>query len=267
MASSDIELYQLFKAEPRFLNVFVEMDLNETYTFEPITFKDFNRRCDGLLRSDNPDEATVIFEFQMQKTEDIYARIVSEMAMYHLENIKRKVCGVIVFRNPETDPDDHNWQQVRDTCPGLLKVLYLNQVYEDLKHNQPDSPLQAVFAPFCEKDPNLIRQNASSWSRQIHQLPYPKEQREIILKVFMSWLTQSLPDLSKKELKQMTSLTFDIKHTRFYKEVSEESRREGEFTGQLKLLRNMLNEGLISQETFDRKMNALKDQHPPEDLD
>jgi predicted transposase YdaD len=69
----------------------------------------------------------------------------------------------------------------------------------------------------------------------------------------------------------MTSLTFDIKHTRFYKEVSEESRREGrregEFTGQLKLLRNMLNEGLISQETFDRKMKELKGKEPPEDLD
>jgi predicted transposase YdaD len=270
MGSSDHELYQLFKAEPRFLGVFVEMKPNETYTFESVTFKSFQRQCDGILKSDNPDEATVIFEFQMQKKANIYARIISEMVMYHSEHITQKVRGVIVFKDRKTDPGDQNWKPVAETCPGLLKVLYLDEVYQDLKASQPESPLQAVFAPFVENDPNLIRRNARKWSQQLNQLPYTPEQRETFLKIFLSWLANSLPNLSEKELTKMTSLAHDISHTRFYKDVLQkgkaegkaEGREEGLLKGKIVQLQELLDEGAITQEFFDLKVRKLKEQEP-----
>ena len=83
------------------------------------------------------------------------------------------------------------------------------EIYEELKRSQLSTPLQAVFAPYVEKVPHLIRQNASKWSQQLNQLPYNPGQRETFLKVFLSWLVDALPDLSEKELKQMTSLVRD----------------------------------------------------------
>jgi predicted transposase YdaD len=73
----------------------------------------------------------------------------------------------------------------------------------------------------------------------------------------------------------MSSLVFDISHTRFYKDVEDrvgekakqEGKQEGEFTGKLKLLQEMLDEGTISQETFDRKVEALKNLKPAEGTD
>lgn len=93
-----------------------------------------------------------------------------------------------------------------------------------------------------------------------NQLPYDEAKRESFLKIFMSWLAVTMPDVSEKELKHMTTLVRDIRHTRFYKDVTEESRREGKTTGRLKQLREMLDEGAISQEYFDKKVNDLKDQ-------
>jgi predicted transposase YdaD len=269
MGSSDHEFYELFKAEPRLLDIFIDMNPHATYEFDSMIFKELQRQCDGLLRSSDPDEAAIIFEFQMQRKPDIYVRIISEMAMYQSKNMKQKVRGVIVFLNPDIDPGDPNWRQVVDTCPDLLKVLYLNEIYEDLKRTKPDSPLQVVFAPFVENDLRLIRRNARKWSKQLNQLPYNQEQRETIFKVFMSWLVKNLPDISEKELIEMTSLVQDISHTRFYKEVSEKFLQEGLERGlergiqkslneSIQVLQEMLDEGLISKETYESKVKVLK---------
>jgi hypothetical protein len=258
MASSDHEFYQLFKTEPRFLDVFIEMHPERSYTFESVTFKKVQRSCDGLLQSDDPDEACVIFEFQMQKKPNIYQRIITEMAMFQTQNPGKKVRGVIVFQDPETDPDEPHWKRMATTCPELIKVLYLNEIYEDLKQKKPNSPLQAVFAPFVEKDPKLIRQNAKKWSQQLNQLPYNQQQRETILVVFLSWLVNCLPDITKKELKDMTSLAQNIRHTQFFKDVAEEVWPDH----QLKLLQEQLEEGVISREYFDRKVKELKKKYP-----
>jgi predicted transposase YdaD len=66
-------------------------------------------------------------------------------------------------------------------------------------------------------------------------------------------LADRLPNLSKQELNQMTSLVRDISHTRFYKEVTE----EGKVDGKIEQLKEMLGEGAISQEYYDRKMKGL----------
>jgi predicted transposase YdaD len=258
MASSDHEIYELFKTEPRFLDVFIPMNPDATYTYESITFKKVQRSCDGMLKSSDPNEATVILEFQMQKNPDIYARIMSEIAIYHREHLEKKVRGVIIFKDTKTDPGDHNWSQVAKTCPGLLKVLYLNQIYEDLKRTQPNSPLQAVFAPFVEKDRNYIRQNAKKWSYQIDALPYLPEQRERMFDVYLSFLVDRLPGITKKEFLNMSPLARDLSHTQFYKDVAKET----EVGANMRLLQEMLDEGLISQEVYDLKVKGLKEKRP-----
>jgi hypothetical protein len=130
-----------------------------------------------------------------------------------------------------------------------------------------------------EKDPKLIRQNAKKWSQQLNQLPYDQEQRETILEVFLSWLVNCLPDITKKELKDMTSLAQNIRHTQFYRDVFEDFIKAGTKNirhtqlyrdvaeevrpdHQLNLLQEQLVEGVISREYFERKVKELKEKYP-----
>jgi hypothetical protein len=64
---------------------------------EPVTVKAISRTMDGLVTPANPSSPLSIVEFQFQRAEDIYTRIVIEMASIQQQHDHRGVQGIIFF--------------------------------------------------------------------------------------------------------------------------------------------------------------------------
>jgi predicted transposase YdaD len=272
---SDIQFYQLFATVPRFLNIFTELDPEVEYVFESRTFKRVSVSCDGLLEARNPDLPAIIFEFQMQEDNTVYRRFFHEMAAYQHENSGRQVQGILVFYSRKLNKNpDPSWHPYSETCPGNFKVLYLDEIYDDLKQHQPNSPLLVILSPFMERNPKVVWENLTTWIRQLQQLPLPKTKRIDIIHVMLSWVEMILEEPKKKELINMLRAKADFRDNfvaRAFKAIGFEEGEtigfkkgetfgfeKGETHWKTQQLNDLLNRGLITQDVYDAEIKALK---------
>jgi hypothetical protein len=260
---SDFQFYQLFATVPRFLSIFTELDPDAEYTFKSRTFKEVSVSCDGLLEASDPDLPGIIFEFQMQEEPSVYRRIFQEMAAYQCENPEREVQGILVFfsRKINKKPDP-SWHPYSEACAGNFKVLYLNEIYEDLKQHEPSSPLRVILAPFIEQNPETVWANLSNWINQLQQLPLSKTKRAKIIHVMLSWVEMILEEPKKKELIKMLRAKTDFRDnfvTRAFKaELEAIGFEKGETHWKAQQLRDLLDRGIITQAIYDAEIKALK---------
>lgn len=77
---------------------------------------------------------------------------------------------------------------------------------------------------------------AKPLAREIgHQLPLPKEpEDEYIVQMVIGILLNKFTNLTRDEAMELLDLGFDLKKTRFYYDVKEEGRQEGEALGIVK---------------------------------
>jgi predicted transposase YdaD len=257
---SDFQFYQLFATEPRFLNIFTKLDPDAEYVFESRTFKEVSVTCDGLLEAKDPNLPAIIFEFQMQEDKTVYRRIFQEMAAYQRENRGRHVQGILVFHSRKLNKNpDPSWHPYSQTCAGNFKVLYLNEIFDDLKRRHPNAPLLAVLSPFVEQDPKAVWENVRNWISQLQQLPLSKAKRADIINVMLSWIEMILEDPKKKELINMLRAKTDFRDnfvTRAFKAEFEAIAFE---KGKAQNLKDLLNRGIITQDVYDAEIKALKE--------
>jgi predicted transposase YdaD len=293
---SDFQFYQLFATEPRFLSIFTELDPDAEYVFESRTFKEAAVTCDGLLEARDPNLPAIIFEFQMQEDDTVYRRIFQEMAAYQREHRGRQVQGILVFHSRKLNKNpDPSWHPYSETCTDNFKVLYLNEIYDDLKRHQPSSSLLAILSPFIERNPEVVWENLPTWIRQLEQVPLSKTKRIDLTNVLLSWVEMILEEPRKKELIQMLRAEADFRDnfvTRAFKAIGFEEGEtvgfekgetvgfekgetvgfekgetvgfeKGETVGLVKgkalQLEDLLKRGIITQDIYDAEIKALKE--------
>src|SRR5437762_956247 len=113
---TDKELYRIFAAAPEWVFELAGLPSPGESTLQSFTVKALERRADGVIVPELPDQPLTIIEFQFQPDDTIYRRIVVEMVALQDAFPERVVQGVIFFGYNHLDPRTAPWTQVVRSC-------------------------------------------------------------------------------------------------------------------------------------------------------
>jgi len=194
--NTDKHVYEIFAAFPEWVFVLIKRKCHGSYRFTSVTIKAIQRSADGVLFPDLFEEPILVLECQMYLDEQIYGRIVVEMAIIQQEHPGREVQGLVIFGSRDLDPRTDPWARV-------VSAYYLDELLAELAQTSPDHPLVALFQPLVEKNTDLLRQNAGKYYTQIESFPAVDSSKNKLKDVFLDWLMQRFTNLGKKEIEQM----------------------------------------------------------------
>ena len=129
---------------------------------------------------------------------------------------------------------------------GRILRFYLEELRE--VESLGISMLQLIIAPTAR----AIEQGKQLIPRIRQELPKVKQQQEL-LELIETILVYKLPQVSRKEIEAMFSLS-DLKQTKVYQEALEEGREEGELAAKLASIPRLLALGL----NFEQIAQALE---------
>ena len=129
---------------------------------------------------------------------------------------------------------------------GRILRFYLEELRE--VESLGISMLQLIIAPTAR----AIEQGKQLIPRIRQELPKVKQQQEL-LELIETILVYKLPQVSRKEIEAMFSLS-DLKQTKVYQEALEEGRQEGELAAKLASIPRLLALGL----NFEQIAQALE---------
>ncbi len=101
---TDKELYRIFEVVPEWVFELVGLPSPGKSTLRSITVKALERRADGVIVPEAPDQPLTVVEFQFQTDDTIYRRTVVEMAAVQDAFPGRVVQGFIFFGYNNMDP-------------------------------------------------------------------------------------------------------------------------------------------------------------------
>ncbi len=223
---TDKQLFQIFAAMPEWLFELTGLPSPGACEMRSFTVKELQRDPDGVFVPHDAQQPLTVAEFQFQKDENIYTRIVMEMAAVQEAHGQRPVQGVIVFGKPGLDPRTAPWTQV-------VQSVVLQDVLNDLRQRQPQHPLANVLEPLLEHDDDTLESVAAHHYRALKQCDLDDRRREVLLDVFLNWLEQRFQKKSKKEIETMLSPYElpDIRDTQTGRDLIAIGQREGEARG------------------------------------
>ena len=111
--NKDKQLHALFQASPKWLyELMGELPPVGGCSYQSVTVKDFQRGIDGLVCPTDKRLPLLISEAQMQRKNNIYARLAMEMGRAQLDHKMRAVTGIIVFQSAVMDPKTKPWATI-----------------------------------------------------------------------------------------------------------------------------------------------------------
>jgi predicted transposase YdaD len=243
---TDKPIYLLLGADPEFLGLLTDgLRIAGPYDFEAIDVKALERRIDGVVLPEQPEEPIWAIEVQAQRDPAIYHRLLIDMGLVGERHLGREVRGLLLFISPAQDPKTEPWHSAMVRDPQLpIRRVYLSDVLKRLERTQPDHPLLATFLPYLIDDREQLRDQAPLAYRHIQQAPLSDPARRHCLEVFQSWLLARFDDLTLKEILIMLGELTPLEQTRAYREIVEKNqpiwRHEGEAQLVLRLLQRRI---------------------------
>jgi predicted transposase YdaD len=193
---TDKQLYLIFEANPQWLFELIGLPSPGPCRFESISLKAIEQTADGVVIPEAVDEVVTVLEIQFQRDDNIYARVVMEMALVQQKMHGRKVQGVILFADPRLDPQTEPWCRV-------VAVHGLTETISRLAADHPSHPLVATFRPLLEEDLQKLEQQAAGCYNEIATSDLDERQRAVLLRVFVNWLEQRFVEKGKLEIEEM----------------------------------------------------------------
>ena len=223
---TDKHIYLLLGADPEFMGLLTDgLRIAGPYDFEAIDVKAPERRIDGVVLPEQPEEPIWAIEVQAQRDPAIYHRLLIDMGLVGERHLGREVRGLLLFISPAQDPKTEPWHSAIVRDPQLpIRRVYLIDVLKRLERTQPDHPLLATFLPYLIDDREQLREQAPLAYRHIQQAPLPDTARRRCLEVFQSWLLARFDDLTLKEIFVMLGELTPLEQTRAYREIVEENK-------------------------------------------
>ena len=223
---TDKQLFQIFAAMPEWLFELTGLASPGACSLQSFTLKALHRDADGVIVPKDPHQPLTVVEFQFQKDETIYTRIVMEMAAVQEAHGQRPVQGIIVFGQSGLDPRTAPWTQI------VLGVV-LQDVLADLRRRNPQHPLANVFEPLLEPSDATLETVAAHHYRALKQCNLDDQRRELLMDVFLNWLEQRFQNKSKQEIEIMLLGELpDLRDTRSGRDLIAIGKREGEMVGE-----------------------------------
>ncbi|MCI0618576.1 Rpn family recombination-promoting nuclease/putative transposase [bacterium] len=192
------------------------------YKFTSIEVKEQAFRFDGVFLPETDEDPIYFVEAQFSREKDFYPRFFGEIFVYLRQNQPISDWrAVVLYPEEATDTGIHRHYREFFESDRLRRV-YVNKLSKDFIGRFPISLLQIIL----DSEQNIV----STVKNIVGQLPDKvsdaKEQEKIIA-LLINLLMSKLPQLSRKEIEKMVEPVFsDIKKSRFYQEIAEESYRE-----------------------------------------
>ncbi|MFM6342509.1 MAG: DUF2887 domain-containing protein, partial [Dolichospermum sp.] len=217
--------YRIFLNQPGLLAELlpgIPPDCQFDYSAPVIKEQEF--RHDGILTpvENDPNLPLVFLEAQMQPDTDFYGRYFAEIYLYLKQyKIIRPWRGLLILKSRRHDLGSEIPYQYQ--LDNQVRRLYL----QDLLHQNPLSPNLALLQL-------IILPKAKTVQAAQNLLESSKGQVEFRQKLDLveAILVNKFPNLSLEEILKMLDLkTADITQTRFYRDVFQLGRQEGEQKG------------------------------------
>lgn len=222
---TDKLFYRIFLSQPSLIAELLS-DIPEDCQFEysaPVV-KEKEVRLDGLLTpiSDNPDLPIIFLEAQMQRDQEFYGRYFSGLFLYlHQYKITKLWRGILILRDRNQDLGSERTYQT--LLNNQVQRLYL----DDLLTQENLSPNLAILKLIVTPENEVV----SLAQRLLGGIETAEEFRQK-LDLVEAILVNKFPKLSIEEIQKMLDLReADVTKTRFYQEVLQIGRREGEQIG------------------------------------
>ena len=224
---TDSIFYQLFQ---RFPNCFFELlnlppETAKAYQFSSVEVKQLSFRLDGVFLPNTTNQPIYFLEVQFQRDDKFYSRFFSEIFLYlHQTELRNNWQGVVIYpqrqveilessRYSELLDSERVWRFYLDELRGVESVGI--------------STLQLIIA----SPERAIEQGNTLIQRVRQELANARQQQEV-LELIETILVYKLPQVSRKEIEAMFSLS-DLRQTKVYQEGREEGRVEGRVEGKL----------------------------------
>ena len=235
---TDKLFYRIFLSEPSLIAELLS-DIPDGCEFEysaPVV-KEKEIRLDGLLTpiGDRPDLPIIFLEAQMQKDSEFYSRYFAGLFVYlHQYKAKRIWRGLLILNAHNQDLGSESPYQ------ALLNTQVQRLYLEDLLTQENLSPNLALLKLIVTPETEALNQ-----AKQILNSAETEAEFRLKLDLIEAILVNKFPKLTIEEVQKMLNLReADVTQTRFYQEVLQIGRLEGEQQGGsvviLKLLKNRL---------------------------
>ena len=227
---TDKLFYRIFLSQPSLIAELLS-DIPDDCQFEysaPVV-KEKEVRLDGLLTpiSDNPDLPLVFLEAQMQKDSEFYSRFFCGLFVYlHHYKVTKFWRGLLILRNRSQDLGSERPYQ------GLLNNQVQKLYLDDLLTQKNLSPNLAILKLVVTPEIEAISQAQSILGSAKTAAEFRRN-----LDLVEAILVNKFPKLSIEEIQRMLDLReADVTQTRFYQEVLQIGRQEGEQQGETNMV-------------------------------
>ena len=193
---TDKQVFRVFQARPEWIFQLASLKSPGPCSFRAFAVKALERDADGLIVPDDPTQPLTIVEFQFQRDDAIYTRVVIEMAAVQESHQMRNVQGIIFFRYNNLDPRTPPWNRV-------VRSYLLRDLLKTFERTHPRHPLVAVFKPVLVTSDRTLEKEAVQYYRDIKYGELDDRCRTTLSEVFVSWLEQRLKTRGKKEIEAM----------------------------------------------------------------
>lgn len=235
---TDKQVYKLLAANPGWFFELTQITDPGQCKFRSVELKDLAVTADGVIEPDAAEQPLFVVEFQAQRDDLIYSRLIQEMVLLERQQPGRKVEGIILFLDSSLDPKSEPW------CRVVRAYSMLEQLSE-LQRNTPKHPLLAAFRPLIESNNENLAADAAECYNQIAHCDLDARTKAVLIDVFVSWLEQRFRDKGKQEIEQMLIGALpDLTETQSGKDLIEigveKGKAEGKAEGEAKGKRESL---------------------------
>jgi predicted transposase/invertase (TIGR01784 family) len=221
---TDTLFYRLFQRLPNVVLELLNLDYrSESYRFGSEEIKQTAFRLDGIYTpvAGDAGQPLIFVEVQYQPDSDFYDRFFSEITLYlRLHKPAHPWLALVIYPSRGTE------KAASTAFSPFMDLPQLRRVYlEDYRDCQGLSPTLELVRLIASQEPQTLTLARALAGRRDELGPDGLDFIETIL-------VYKLPRLSREEIKTMLALNeIELKQTRFYQEVVEEGRQEGEKKG------------------------------------
>ena len=249
---TDHALGELFSCDPDLIKLLVRLPENGHYHMKSDVIKAVDRQVDACFMPEEAGLPLIVCEFQGYNDDHIYYRLLSGAGLAGERNSQYTVHALLVFIDDKHDPMTEPWHSLgRSGFPGF-QVVYLREIYDHLRKQEPHHPVVALFGLLIESKEKLKSASRKGYL-SIQNAALSERLRDTYAKIYAYWLMQRLNELSRKEVDEMLGILTPLKETRAYKDIRDEVRnevREEYYVQELSRLSELCKKGSLTEQGY-----------------
>lgn len=231
----DSIFFRLFQQSPSLLfELLPEVPVNANrYRFDSVAVKEPKFEIDGVFLPPDDKPGVVYYgEFQAQRDEQLYERVISESSNHFYRNRKKFSdwqAAIIYTSRSKEQKDIHPFR-------AILNSDQFHRIYLDELGDAKDLPLGLALIALTVEKPKNAKQTAQHLANRVQKEITDRSENRAIMKMLTTIVVYKFNNLSRIEVEKMLGVDITLQETRFYKDVKAEGEKIGKTTGQRSLV-------------------------------